>query len=454
MRATKLTPVATVGALIALALAALFCGPSSSAGQNGGPADERDAAAQYLTTPADDPVARLQRRLDRGEARLEWHERHGYLRAVLRELGISPASQTLVFSKTSFQREHIAPRTPRAIYFNDNCYVGWVQGGGVLEISATDPKWGAEFYTLGQEKTSRPRFVRQTYDCLQCHSSPMTRDVPGYTVRSVFPGPDGNPELSAGTFVSTHESKLDERWGGWYVTGTHGRQRHLGNVIARGGSDGAVTLDQEAGANVSDLGKFVDTSPYLSRHSDIVALMVLEHQTHVYNLLTKANFLTRDALRDERRMNGFENKKPDERRPATLSRIRSAVEPLVQALLFSGEAALSDPIAGTSGFAKEFAALGPRDKQGRSLRDLDLRTRLLRHPCSPLIYSEAFDGLPAPVKEQVYARLGDVLSGRERGKEFAHLSDADRKAILEILLDTKPDFAAAFGACAKAGQPK
>jgi hypothetical protein len=399
--------------------------------------------AQYFSAVPDDPVARLQKRLNTGQARLEWYDRHGYLRAVLRELNVSPASQMLVFSKTSFQRDRISPRTPRALYYNDQVYVGWVQNGDVLEISAVDAKQGTVFYTLRQEKTSKPRFVRQTYDCLQCHQSSVTTgDVPGLVVRSVFAGADGNPELRAGTFVTSDDSPFEERWGGWYVTGTHGRQRHMGNVVARGaGEDGEVTLDRDAGANVFDLAKFLDTAPYLTRHSDIVALLVLEHQTTVHNLLTKANYLTRDALRDERRMNAFENKNPDERRPATQSRVQNAVEPLVRALLFSGAAPLTDSVAGTSPFAKKFAAIpGPRDKQGRSLRDLDLKTRLLRYPLSFLIYSDAFDALPGPAKDHVYQRLRDILGGKDTSKEFAHLSDVDRRAIFEILRDTKADF--------------
>ena len=359
---------------------------------------------------------------------------------MLRELGISHASQTLVFYKTSFQRDLISPSRPRALYYNDHSYVGWVQEGDVLEISTTDTKQGQMFYTLRQEKTIRPHFARQTFDCLQCHSAPGTKNVPGLLVRSVYPRADGNPDFSAGTFVTTQESPLHERWGGWYVTGRHGRQRHMGNVIARGG-EGEATLDSEAGANVTDLSRFVDTTPYLTPHSDMMALMVLGHQIQMHNLLTKVNYLTRDALRDERRMNVLEGLKPEERRPATASRIKSAAEPLVQALLFSGEAPLSDPVVGVGGFVNEVAAAGPRDKQGRSLRDLDLKRRLLRFPCSFLIYSDAFDALPLPAKEYVFQRLNEVLSGKEQSKEFAHLSPDDRQAIREILTETKPEFA-------------
>jgi hypothetical protein len=253
---------------------------------------------------------------------------------------------------------------------------------------------------------------------------------------------DGQPELGGGSFVSGDRSPLSERWGGWYVTGTHGRQRHMGNSVARAGArDGeggtaGPELDREAGANVTDLRDRFDSGRYLSRHSDLVALMVLEHQTTVHNRITKANYLTREALRDEQVMNKFENKPADERRPATTSRLENANEPLVKALLFSGAPVLTDPVSGTSSFAKEFAARngpreGPRDRQGRSLRDLDLNRRLLRYPCSYFIYSEAFDALPAPARDYVYRRIGEVTSGKETGDDFAHLSPEDRRNIDE-----------------------
>ena len=114
-------------------------------------------------------------------------------------------------------------------------------------------------------------------------------------------------------------------------------------------------------------------------------------------------------------------------------------EPLVKALLFSDAAPLTDAVKGTSNYATEFSALGPRDGNGRSLRDFDLRTRLFRYPLSYMIYTEAFDGMPSAVKSYVYRRLRQVLGGQDTSKDFSHLSAADRTAILEILRATKPD---------------
>jgi len=403
-------------------------------------ADDFDAdPIRYTTTAPRDAIAGLQQKLDRGQTRLAWDAERGYLPSVLQQLGVPRSSQMLVFSKTSFQRDRISPLSPRAIYFNDEVYLGWVQGGSVLEVSTADPQLGAVFYTLEQQPDSAPKFVRQTYECLSCHSSSLTLGVPGHTVRSVYPGRDGLPFLQAGTHVTTHESPLSQRWGGWFVTGTHGEQRHLGNLTFKDPeqTDRPAT---DAGANLTELKRRFRTSPYLTPHSDIAALMVLEHQTYVQNLITRANYETRKALHFERMLNKDLGRPAGFRSDSTVSRIKSVCEPLVRGLLFCKEAKLTAPVAGTSGFQAEFSKEGPRDGKGRSLRDFDLKQRLFRYPCSYLVYSPAFDGLPELAREYVYRRLGEVLDGNDTSPEFAHLTAPDRTAIREILRDTRPAF--------------
>jgi len=399
-----------------------------------------EAPISYGKTQVDDPISRLQKRLDKGEAKLTFDKKHGhgYLPSVLKELKVPTSSQMLVFSKTSFQRSRITPRTPRALYFSDDMYIGWVQKGDVVEITAVDPQQGAVFYSLDQKETAKPKFVRQTDRCTLCHASSQTKGVPGHLVRSVYPGPTGMPYYSAGTFRTNHESPFKNRWGGWYVSGTHGKQRHMGNVTAKDKSD-PEQLDVEAGANVTDLSKLINTAPYLTPHSDIVSLMVLEHQGDMHNFITLANYQARLALRDEQIMNQLlEN--PERRSDSTIRRLNNASERLVKYMLFVDEAKLTAPVQGSSSFAKDFSALGPRDGKGRSLRDFDLKTRLFKYPCSYQIYSEAFVALPDPVKNRIYRRLREILTGQDKSKEFAHLSPQDRQAIFEILRDTVPDF--------------
>lgn len=396
---------------------------------------EREPILYSAATP-DNVISRLQQRLNEGKESLAFDPDKGYLPAVLKALKVPISSQTLVFSKTSLQRHRIGPRMPRALFFNDDVYVGHCQKGDVVEISAVDSKLGTVFYTLDQESSAKPTFTRQTDNCLQCHASSQTRGVPGHLVRSVFPDVHGMPILSAGTYRVDQTTPLERRWGGWYVTGQHGNQTHLGNFIVRG-REVARPVDNASGMNLADLGERFPRSNYLSPHSDIVALMVLEHQAEAHNLLTRANFEGRAALHMEETLNREMKAAPGYQWDSTRVRIRSVADALVDYFLFREEAPLTDKIQGSSDFSREFARQGPRDRKGRSLRDLDLTRRLFRYPMSYLIYSPSFDALPDRVREQVWERLDAILSGKDNRKEYAHLSAEDRQAIREILADTR-----------------
>ena len=380
--------------------------------------------AQYAAAKPSDAIARLQQRIDAGEVKLQFDQQRGYLSSVLKALKVPESSQMLVYSKTSFQFDKIAPRTPRAVYFGDDVYVGWVQRGTVIEVATVDPALGAVFYTLDQRDTPAPAFVRQTHNCLQCHDSMLnTGGVPGFVVQSVYTDRLGYPLPSSHNPVSSDRTPLRERFGGWYVTGTHGDQVHMGNVWASeaAGEIGNAQvyidrLDLRATGNVTDLSTRVNTPAYLSPGSDIAALMLLIHQTSAHNAMAQA---TIDAGRPN---------------------AETSAETVVRTLLFIGEAALTAPIHGSPQFAADFTRAGPRDRQGRSLRELDLTHRLLKYPLSYLIYSEGFDGMPASVKTFVSRRLTEILTGKDERREFAALTSVDRQAIIEILRDTKPGF--------------
>jgi hypothetical protein len=398
--------------------------------------NERPPISYSHSTP-DNCVSRLQARLDAGDLQWAPEEGFGYLRPLLNALRVPVESQLLVFSKTSLQRDRISPQSPRAIYFNDEVYVGYCRSGDVLEVSAVDPQLGAVFYTLEQQPADRPRLLRQTDNCLLCHSSSRTDGVPGHLVRSLFVDAGGQPMLSEGSHSVDHGTPLEQRWGGWYVTGTHGSQAHLGNLIIQG-THVPRPVDNAPGHNVTQLHDRLAVENYLAPHSDIVALMVLEHQTLVHNRLTKANYSARQALEYEREMNRALGEPASNRLDSTTRRIQGAADDLVEALLLVGEAKLTAPIQGTSGYAAAFASSGPRDPQGRSLRDLDLRRRLFKYPCSYLVYSPAFDALPPVSLDYVWKRLWDVLNDPADVDSFAKLSKADRRAILEILRATRP----------------
>lgn len=383
------------------------------------------AGASGSPAPAADPVARLQAKIAAGEVSLTFDEGRGYLPSLLAALGIPTSSQGLIFSKTSLQVDRIAPWSPRAVYFNDDVYVGWVQQGPMIEIASVDPVQGPVFYTLPQTPAERPAFQRETRTCLMCHqSATVTNGVPGLIVRSMLTDRYGYPITDIGRVVTDDRTPIDERWGGWFVTGTHGGTPHAGNVFAPvlshevgNAKTYLAKIDLHAGANVTDLSKRFDTEPYLRPDSDIVALMVLAHQATIHNLITKAQA--------EAKFGG--------------QRLQTASEALVKGLLFAGEAPLPSPLQGTSGFAADFAKSSVRDSQGRSLRDLDLKTGLFRYPLSYLIYSESFDALPVAVKTIVSSELRRVLAGENDTPAFAHVTADDRQAILGILQETKPE---------------
>lgn len=392
----------------------------------------------YSDKSVDNPIARVQEQLDKGDLSLDYDEEHGFLKSVLKALEISPESQVLVYSKSSFQLQQISPRRPRALYFNDDSYVGWVQRGDVLEIMTTDPIRGEVFYTLEQQTEEKPKFIRDQGQCTVCHASSRTQRVPGGLVRSMFVMSSGMPHYGSGTFNTDQTSPLSERWGGWYVTGTHGDMRHMGNVYSTDRYK-PEQLDREAGANVTDLGELFAVEKYVTPHSDIVALMVLEHQLQMQNYLTLASHESRRSAHHDQVMNEALERPADYVSETTERRVQSAAEKVVRHMLMVDEAPLTDAIAGTSRFTEKFQAKGIKDSKGRSLRDLDLKTRLFKYPCSYLIYSKTFDQLPFNMQATIAQRLREVLAGEDTSGDFDHLSSADRQAISEIIAETKPE---------------
>ena len=383
-----------------------------------------DPAIQYATRPTHDPISVLNEEIETGKARLKFVSEQGYLRSVLESLKIPIESQMAVFSKTSVQARLINPENPRTLFFNDSVVVGWVRGG-FIEVATQSPQQGIIFYSLPQENQAKPRFERKN-DCLTCHDSYDALDVPGMLVRSNFIGPNAMTLRSLGSYNTDHRSPLEQRWGGWYVTGSSGSIRHMGNTIVTDEHSLHSAIVPET-LNLDSLNGKFDTGAFLSPYSDIVALMVFEHQMHVMNLLTRLGWQARYA----QSARGFGQ-----------NYLRTA-DDLSDYMLFVDEAPLASAIHGTSGFAEKFSAEGPHDSHGRSLRQLDLERRLMRYPCSYMIYSKAFDALSNEPREAVYQRMWQILSGKDRNPKYARFSFADRRAVVEILRETKkglPDY--------------
>jgi hypothetical protein len=364
--------------VVAAAAGALFAGwMAVTAAQSSAGAFEPDAveldhpAIGYRIAARTDPVALLSARLAAGTTTLAFEGPSGYLRSLLKALDVPVESQIAVFSKTSLQGARVSPANPRTIFFNDNVAVAWMRGG-FIEITAQDPTQGIGFYLLPQEARTGPRLFADG-QCLGCHYSAAAEGVPGLLLRSIPTASDGAP---------------------------------------------LTTLE----------GRF-DTTGYLSAHSDIVALLVFQHQARVMNLLTRVGWLARLAAAEN----------PP---PGIATRLAPSVNELVDSLLFVGEAPLEN-VSGTSGFAERFSARGPRDNNGRSLRELELKQRLMRYPCSYMVYSAAFDGLPDSAREMVYRGMKRILSGEAREPRYAHLAST-REAIIEILRGTKKNLPAWF----------
>jgi hypothetical protein len=379
-----------------------------------------EAPFAYSTTAPKDPIALLQAKLDAREVKLHFDNEFGWLPALLDYFKVPKSTQTLVFSKTSLQRNDITPQNPRALYFNDDVYLGYIPGAAMMELSAVDPKLGGVFYSIEQMPARKPRLTREL-DCLRCHASPRSMGIPGHVLRSV--GTDLNGEMDPQSEFSSvdHCTPFAERWAGWYVTGQHGSQPHRGNLV---GPQAFALFEEEPlyRANLRNLSEFFDEKKFVEQGSDLVALMVLEHQTKMHNYIARLNYEAQSML-------------------GTYGHIRylnSQENAFLRYLLFTEEAPLTEPIAGNAAFTQAFTAQGPFDPAGRSLREFDLQTRIFKYPCSFLIYSEAFDQLPGPMHDQLLHRLWEILTGRDTSADFAKIPAPQKQAILEILRATKP----------------
>jgi len=370
------------------------------------------------------------------------------LAELLEKLEVPVESQVLVFSKTSAQNSRIAPETPRAIYFSDDLYLGWVQGGE-MEAASFDPRLGMVFHLIKlteREPGSPPPLVRER-SCLNCHAGSSNHELPGLMVRSVYPSATGLPLFEAGTFHTRQSSPIEERWGGWYVTGSVENREHLGNALAQAAPGGpGVELQRLAEGRVLKLDELFGCEPYLNGgQSEVVALMTLEHQVGVHNLLIEANLTTRATLHRHTEMQKAFGEPVDAPLSETNERIleRLATKVLKE-MLYVEEVPLPGGIEGTGIFQAAFEEGRKKSADGRSLRDFRLYERLMKYRCSHLIYSEAFANLPEAIRTRILDQLHGILTKPADWPEFAHLGEAERGHILEIVKETMPDLPASW----------
>lgn len=377
------------------------------------------APISYTHTVPDDPIARLAGRVSSGALKLAGPDKE-ILRTILRELAVPEASQVLVFSKTSLEASLISPSNPRALYFSDSVYVGYVPGG-LVEAAAIDPKLGPVFYALdpADVREGKRSFVREK-TCLRCHAGNDSREVPEVFMRSVATAPSGEVLSPHDGEITSDRTPFEQRWGGWYVTGDTGVKGHRGNRF--GGVDAP-----EAQAPLPAL-----AGKYLSGTSDMVALLVLQHQVDTQDCLTRAGQRVRRAL--------YANALGEDTAEGLPEKVQVLVDAqaqeVVDHILFLGAASLPDGIQGSVTFQKAFLEQAPQDSPGRALRQLSLHGQLFAHRCSYMIDSASFRELPRLLKRRVLEHLRSALQSTNPDDRYAYLTKEERSFILGSLADT------------------
>ena len=357
---------------------------------------------RYSKASSQTKVDDVEGQLREGRLSLAFHETDGYLRDLLKTLDIAPASQVLVFAKSSAQRDFIDPLNPRAIYFNDEVYLGYIPGAPLLELTASDPQLGTVFYTLEQKRVAKPTFERNS-QCLECHAASRTLGIPGHLFRSFATDRSGLVDFTELGAQITDRLPLEKRYGAWYVSNDVSRQGHLGRSLQLGETPP------------------FHSSRYLSEGSDLVALLVLGHQVHFHNFLTRLSFGARLAMEQY----------------GHVRYMKAQIDAFLRYVMFLDEAPLARPQNPDSPFAKSFVKRADKDTQGRSLRDFDLKERLFKYRCSYLIGADAFQGLEPVVHQEISLRLKEILEAEVPEAPFDVVPFSERIAILAILQETE-----------------
>ena len=384
--------------------------------------DPHSPAHEYHTRELNDPFTRMIEGFESGERELDYQSGRAFITSILEHLDVPASSQLLVFSRTSLQTRHISGRNPRAMYFNEDVYVGYIPGGKV-EIISLDPELGGIFYIFDQPKRGELPVIERSGRCMNCHAVAETRRVPGLSVRSVTPGPNWGAIETFRNKQIGHQIPLSERFGGYHVTGDPGFTDHKGNRVGQEVGGKIIT-------EVIEPGTQFDWSIYPADTSDILPHLLLEHQSGFMNLVLEATYRART----------YAYLGKGEIKPEHVEVLNGLAGELVRYLLFADEAKF--PIGGIqvdSEYREDFLADRKETSNGNSLKDLDLETRLFKNRCSYLIYSSVFEATPDVFKQQVYDLLDKALSAKKTNPDFAYLPDAEKEAIRGILRETLSD---------------
>ena len=377
----------------------------------------------YWKRTPNDRFSKFKVALEAGTVKLDASSEQSFLLSLLRALEIPPTSQMLVFSTTSLQLSLISPRNPRAIYFNEDVYIGYVPGGKV-EVISTDPDLGPVFYIfdIPRQEGLVPRIERATR-CMNCHAGDEMGWLPGILIKSVIPGTIGGSLESFRQEITGHAVPLTLRFGGWHVTGAGNFTNHWGNIIGQSSPQGLVKYPILPGRQFN-------FARYPVATSDFLAHLLHEHQAGFVNRAVEAIYKTRSFLDEGQGKLSLAHSTELEKQARLFTRY----------LLFADEVSL--PMGGVTGDAalKADFLKGRRvTRAGISLKDFDLRTKMFLNRCSYMIYSSAFQGLPPMMKGLVYKRLGEALNTTIPDKEYVYLPAAEKLAIRQILRETMSD---------------
>lgn len=397
------------------------------------------APINYEGSVSRDPMVSLINSMRGREAEFRSLSEGQRLLWLLEALGVPVESQLLVFSKTSLQRRRIEPTRPRALYFSDEVYVGWVPGG-LIEVTVFDPLIGAVFYSLDASAGPREPLALRGADCLSCHD--QHEETPTLRARSVYPDSSGEPLGGSPSGNVDATTPIETRWGGWYVTGAPSDLQHRGNKVGASLGD----FDQGGLARRIHLGLHAD-SPYPRRTSDVVALLVHDHQVHVHNVLVAAAQSSRIALHRWPVMKEVLRLPSDAPLSGScLLILESDTRKVVRALLGADDAPWPGmEVSADPSFAAAYAKGRKVDHDGRSLRDLDLRSGLFIHRCSPLIYSATFRALPPELSSRVLEKLDHGLRSTSLDPDLAHLTSLQRRTLRQILRQTFEGLPSSWG---------
>ncbi|HEX2749278.1 MAG TPA: hypothetical protein VHM91_14820 [Verrucomicrobiales bacterium] len=374
------------------------------------------APHDYWKRPLSDPFTVWLGKVSKGEAQMPAGDEITVMRGLLKEFSVPVSSQMIVYSATSRQAI-ISPYRPRALYFTDELYIGYVPGGRI-EVASIDPQAGPVFHIFDFPRSERAtvRADRSTR-CMECHAGFDNHEIPKLVIDSVIVNRQGGALETWRTEKSGHDVPLSERFGGWHLTGAASLGVNHGNTLGQMNQGKLTVLDNPPGRLFS-----LDRYPLPT--SDILPQLMHDHQAGFINLLTEAIYKVRELTTPEHGALTPADEKELDRHAADITAY----------MLFQKEAKLPPSgITGDPGFIRDFRENRKAIAGDHSLKEFDLKTRLMRYRCTYMIYTNYWANLPALVKDRCWQRLKVLLGPDGTSGTAPWLPSVERAAIRKIL---------------------